>query len=208
MRSRKMILLSAVLVVLTVSATASATASASPPLWRFGGTALPEFEGETVVGAAISSSLKTVAGSTTCQHFLYNMEVWNEIGYGNAWLDELPLFECTTTASHCTVTSIEAQNLPWFSFIENYSSKPYLVINEIDVKIGYGGSGCVLPKSVTLEGTAGGAINNENSTATFSKASFEKTGTAMHIGTENVEWTGEFTMEAFEKNRDKSVEIY
>ncbi len=207
MRSRKMILLSAVLAVLTVSAAASATASASPE-WHFGGTTLPEFEGETVVGAAISSSLKTATGSTTCQHFLYNMEAWNEFGYGDAWLNELPLFECTTTATHCTVTSIEAKNLPWFSFVEDYSGKPYLVINEIDVKIGYGGTGCLLPKSVTLEGDAGGAINNTNATANFSKASFEATGTAMNIGTEKVEWTGEFTMEAFKASREKAVEVH
>jgi hypothetical protein len=208
MRSRKMILLCAVLALVTVGGVASATASASFPEWHYGGTTLPEFEGETVVGAALSSSLKTAAGATTCAHFLYNMEAWNEFGWGDAWLNELPLFECTTTATHCTVTSIEAKNLPWFSFVENYSGKPYLVIDEINVKIGYGGTGCLLPKSVTLEGDAGGAINNTNSTATFSKASFEATKTAMSIGTEKVEWTGEFTMEAFKASRLKAVEVY
>ena len=75
MRSRKKILLSAVLVVLALSAAASATASATE--WHFGGTTLPEFQEETVVGAAFSSSLKSGGASTTCEHFLYKMEVWN-----------------------------------------------------------------------------------------------------------------------------------
>jgi hypothetical protein len=207
MRSRKTILLSAVLVALALSAVASATASASPE-WHFGGTTLPEFEGETVVGAAFSSSLKSGGVATTCEHFLYNMEVWNAFGTGEALIDELPLFNCSTTAPNCTVTSIEAENLPWFSYVAKIAGKEYLELEEIDVKITYGGASCGLPKTVKVEGTAGGVINNGTSTATFDKATFEATHTALKIGAETVEWTGEFPMEAFEESREKAVEVF
>jgi hypothetical protein len=200
-----MILLSAVLAALVIGATVSSTADAGE--WHFGGTALPELVGETVVGAAFSSSLKSGGASTTCEHFLYNMEVWNYFGWGEALVDELPLFNCTTTAPSCTVSSIEAQELPWYSYIETIAGKQYLVLEEVDVKIVYGGTGCTLG-TVKVEGTAGGLISNSNSTATFSKSSFEATHTALKIGTKAVEWTGEFPMEAFEENREKKLEVF
>ncbi len=206
MRSRKTILLSAVLTVLALSAVASATASASPQ-WHFGGTTLAEFEGETVVGAAFSSSLKSGGAATTCEHFLYNMEVWNAFGWGEALINELPLFDCTTTAPNCTVTSIEAEKLPWWSSVETVGGKQYLDIEEVFVKIAYGGASCTLG-TVHLTGTAGGLINNSNSSATFSKASFEATGTSLKIGAAAVEWTGEFPMEAFQASREKAVEVF
>jgi hypothetical protein len=206
MRSRKMILLSAVLAVFAFGAVASSAASASPQ-WHFGGKVLSESEGETVVGAALSSSLKSEGASTTCEHFLYNMEVWNFYGYGEGLLDELPLFSCTTTAPHCTVSSIEAKELPWWTYVETIGGKQYLEIEDIYVKIVYSGTSCALG-TVYVEGDAGGLINNSNSTATFSKASFEATGSSMWIGTKSVEWTGEFTMEAFQSHRLSAVEVF
>jgi hypothetical protein len=201
-----MILLSAVLAVLALSAVASSSASATIPQWRFGGTVLSETATETVVGAAISSSLKLEGTSTTCQHFLYNMEVYNSFAEGYASLTELPLFECTTNAPGCTVSSMEALNLPWFSFIENYVGKPYLDIFGVEVRIVYAGSSCALKGEKLLTGSASGAINNANSTATFNKASFETTGAALEIGGKSVEWSGEFPMEAFKTEREKAVE--
>ena len=204
MRSRKMILLSAVLMALGLSAVASSAADASPE-WHFGGTTLPEFEPETVVGAAFSSSLKSGGAATTCEHFLYSMEVWNGFGEGVGVINELPLFSCSTTAPKCTVTSIEALGLPWWSFVETVAGKHYLVLEEIDVKIVYGGSGCSLG-TVYVTGTAGGLISG--STVTFSKTSFEATKTALTAGGSAVEWTGEFPMEAFEASREKAVEVF
>jgi hypothetical protein len=204
MRSRKMILLSALLAALALSAVVSSAASASPQ-WHFGGTTLAELEGETVVGAAFSSSLKVEGAATTCEHFLYNMEVWNFGGEGYADVNELPLFSCSTTAPKCTVSSIEAQGLPWFGYVETIAGKHYLVLEEIDVKIVYSGTGCTLG-TIKVQGTAGGLISG--STATFSKASFEATGTSLKAGALSVEWTGEFPMEAFEASREKAVEVF
>ncbi len=211
MRSRKMILLSAVLAVLALSAVASSSASASLfPRWHFGGTLLkeaPSFEEETVVGAAFSSSLKSGGASTTCEHFLYNMQVWNEFEEGWGEVTELPLYSCTTTAPNCSVSAIEAEELPWLSFIENYGGKPYLVLLGINVKIVYSGASCTLG-TVHVKGDAGGLINNTNSTATFNKASFEATGTELSIGAAKVEWEGEFPMEAFKGHRLQAVEAF
>jgi hypothetical protein len=206
MRSRKMILLSAVLAVLALSAVASSTASAFPE-WHFGGTTLPELQEETVVGAAFSSSLKSGGASTTCEHFLYNMEVWNWFGFGEGVIDELPLYSCTTTAPNCTVSAIEAEELPWSAYPETFGGKQYLIIEGIKVKIVYSGASCGLG-TVHVTGSAGGLINNSNSTATFGKTSFEATGTAMKIGATPVEWTGEFPMEAFKASREKAVEAF
>lgn len=204
MRSRKMILLSAVLAVLALSAAATSAADASPQ-WHFGGTTLPELEGETVVGAAFSSSLKAGGASTTCEHFLYNMEVWNYLGEGYVFVNELPLFSCTTTAPGCTVSSVTAENLPWFGYVETIAGKKYLVLEEIDVKLVYSGASCKLG-TVKLLGTAGGLISG--STATFSKTSFEATGTSLEMAGAPVEWNGEFPMEAFEGSREKAVEVF
>jgi hypothetical protein len=199
-----MILLSAVLAVLAFSAVASSAADASPE-WHFGGTTLPALEGETVVGAAFSSSLKSGGASTTCEHFLYNMEAWNYLEEGYVFVNELPLFSCTTTAPSCTVTSATAEGLPWFGYVETIAGKKYLVLEEIDVKIAYGGTGCKLG-TIKVEGTAGGLISG--STATFSKTSFEATGTSLEAGGLAVEWNGEFPMEAFAASREKAVEVY
>lgn len=206
MRSRKMIMLSAVLAVLAFSAVASSSASAWPQ-WHFGGTLMSETEEEVVVGAAFSSSLKSGGASTTCEHFLYNMETWNFFGGGELLVTELPLFSCTTTAPNCTVSSIEAQELPWFGYVETFAAKQYLIIEEINVRIVYSGASCGIG-TVNVKGSAGGLINNTNSTATFSKSSFEATGTSLKIGAANVEWTGEFPMEAFQSKREKAVEAF
>jgi hypothetical protein len=206
MRSRKMILLSAVLAALAVGAAASSTASAAPQ-WHYNKTLPEEFAEETVVGAAFSSSLKSGGAATTCEHFLYKMEVWNWFGFGEGVVNELPLFSCTTTAPNCTVSAIEAENLPWPAYPETFAGKQYLIIEEVKVKIAYSGTSCTLG-TVHLTGSAGGLINNSNSTATFSKASAEATGTSLKIGANAVEWTGEFPMEAFKGNREKAVEAY
>lgn len=205
-----MILLSAVLAVLALSAVASSSASASLfPQWHFGGTLLKEepFEEETVVGAAFSSSLKSGGASTTCEHFLYNMQVWNSFEEGWGEVRELPLYSCTTTAPNCSVSAIEAEELPWVSFVEFYGGKPYLVLLGINVKIVYSGASCTLG-TVHVTGSAAGLINNTNSTATFNKASFEAAGAELKIGSSKVEWEGEFPMEAFKSHREKAVEVF
>src|ERR1700685_3122200 len=98
MKPMRIIVLLASLAALVLSVTA-ATASASPA-WDFNGTELTGKE--TIVGAAISSSLTIPGVTTECKHFLYNMKISNTAGKGKGEITELPLFECTTTNKNCT----------------------------------------------------------------------------------------------------------
>ena len=58
-----------------------------------------ELEGsETIVGAAIDSSL-TIPGLTTkCENFLYKLTIENGAGTGKGSVTELPLYNCTTNS--------------------------------------------------------------------------------------------------------------
>jgi len=202
MKSRRTILLLASVVALIVSATAVASASASPE-WKFDGTSLAGKE--TIVGAAISSSMTIPGVTTECKHFLYNMKISNTGGKGTGEVTELPLFECTTNSKACTVESILAKKLPWPTHLVTIAGKEYLDIESVDVEILYGGGSCAF-EEVTVKGSAGGLINNTNQTAEFNKTTLEATGTALKVGATNIEWNGLFPTEAFEKHREETLE--
>src|ERR1700691_2016591 len=108
MKLRKSIILLASVVALVLGVVASA--SAAPP-WKFNGTELTGKE--TIVGAAVSSSMTIPGATTECKHFLYSMKISNSGGTGKGEITELPLFECTTNTTACTVAAIEAEKLPW-----------------------------------------------------------------------------------------------
>lgn len=204
MRSRRYTAALAVLVVLAASAAFTAVASASPA-WKFNGT---ELSGkETIVGAAISSSLAIPGATTECAHFLYNMKISNTSGTGKGEITELPLYECKTTTGTCTVSSIEAEKLPWPTHLTTVSGKDYLVVEDIKVGIVYSGATCSLAEEkVRVSGTAGGVIENTAQTATFNKTTFEATKTELKVGSESVEWKGLFPTEAFESHREQALE--
>lgn len=82
----------------------------------------------------------------------------------------------------------------------------YLVIEGIDIGVVFGGSLCALSGVlVEVTGTAGGLF--ESSSLVFNKASFEATGTTLKYGVVKVEWNGLFSMEAFEKHREQTLEL-
>lgn len=205
MKPRKIILLLASVAVLIVSATAAATASASPA-WKFNGTELTGKE--TIVGAAISSSL-TIPGLTTeCKHFLYNMKISNTGGKGTGEITELPLFECTTQTKTCTVASIEAKKLPWPTHLVTVGTKNYLVVEKVEVEINYAGELCAFSETpVILKGSAGGVVENSTQTAEFNKTTFTATGTQLKVGATPVEWKGLFPTEGFEVHREQAIEV-
>jgi hypothetical protein len=203
MKSRRLGVLVALVVVALSSATMAGAASAAP-VWKFNGT---ELSGkETIVGAAISSKLTIPGATTVCAHFLYNMKISNVSKEGKGEITELPLFECTASGS-CTVESIGAEKLPWPTHLSTISGKEYLIIEGARVGIKYAGSLCALSGTLTVvKGTAGGLINNTEQTATFDKATFEATKTALKVGSEEVEWEGLFPTEAFEAHRLEALE--
>jgi hypothetical protein len=198
-------LLRGVLAALMLSAAFASSAGAAPT-WKFEGKAL---EGkETVVGAAIESSL-TIPGLTTkCENFLYKLTIENVAGAGKGSVTELPLYNCTTNTKNCTVESITAETLPWAAQAKLVGTTNYIVIEGVKVSILYGGELCVLEGTLAkVTGTAGGRIDNTAETATFDKASFSATGTVLKALGSAIEWNGVFPTEAFQTHRLQALTV-
>ena len=198
MKSRAGRLVAVLAAVLLVSAVAGATANAA--VWTFNGTELKSGENETIVGAAISSSLSVPGATTVCADFLYNMKIKDETT-GKGEITELPLYECTAGAN-CTVKSITPENLPWKDHLTTIAGKgDYLFVEGIQVTITYSGEKCAVAGKTRLTGTAAGITENETEKATFNKATFEAAGASLKDASTSVEWKGEFPTEPFEKHR-------
>jgi hypothetical protein len=198
-------LVAALLAVLALGSVAAAQAGATPA-WKFNGTSLSGKE--DILGAATSSSMTIPGMTTTCEHFLYNMKIENSGGTGKGQITELPLFECHTGSSICTVEAIAAEKLPWPTKLMTVSGKPYLFIEGIHVSILYGGEFCALGETeVPISGTAGGLISNETESATFSKTTFTATGAALKAAGTPIEWNGVFPTEAFEWHRSEALSV-
>jgi len=206
MRIKSMrVILAGVLATLALGSVFSASASAAPA-WKFDGTTLSGEE--NIVGAAVSSGLTIPGLTTTCEHFLYNMEIENSGGTGEGEIVELPLFDCGTSSPYCTVEAIEAENLPWPTKLMTVSSKPYLFIEGIEVAILYGGEFCALGETwVPVRGTAGGSIDNTTESATFNSSTFAATGADLTVGAASIEWNGVFPTEAFEWHREDALSV-
>lgn len=206
MKPKRSILLLATVAALILSAIAAATANASPA-WKFNGTELTG--NETIVGAAISSSMTIPGVTTECKHFLYNMKITNTAGKGTGEITELPLFECSTQSKACTVESITAKKLPWPTHLFTAASgKNYLIVEKVEVEILYGGSKCAFEgEPVDVKGSAGGIVENSTQTAEFNKTTFTATGTSLKVGATEVEWKGLFPTEAFETHREQTIEV-
>ncbi len=208
MKSRKSILVLAAVAALIASSVATATASAAPA-WKFNGVELKEKETETIVGAALSSSMTIPGVTTECAHFLYNMKILDKGAKGTGEITELPLFECTTKTKTCTVESIGAKKLPWPTHLwAGEAGKNYLIVENVEVEIIYAGSLCAfegLP--VIVKGSAGGLVENSTQTATFNKTTFTATGTALKFGATSIEWNGVFPTEGFEVHREQAIEV-
>lgn len=193
------------LAALVISAVFASSAGASP-VWKFNGSELTG--SETIVGGALESSM-TIPGLTTkCENFLYKLTIKNEAGLGKGEVTELPLYNCTTDSSACTVSTIGAEKLPWPSKLSTVSSSNYIVIEGVKVGILYSGAECALGETlVTVKGTAGGLVDNAAETATFSASSFSATKTELKALSTAIEWNGVFPTEAFEWHREQALTV-
>jgi hypothetical protein len=195
-----------VLMVLTLCTTAAARADANP-VWGFSKVAL--VGNEVMVGAAIASFITVPGATTQCEHFLYNMKIFNlpgEVGKGE--ITELPLFECITRTAACTVKSIQAEKLPWPTHLAFIPPNNYLIIEGINIGIVYGGELCPLAGALlVVKGSAGGLIEEKAQTITFDKAISKTTGTVLKVGAAEVEWNGVFLTEAFQMHREQEFEV-
>ena len=203
--NRKMKFLRGFLAILVIGAAFSASASAAPA-WKFEGKAL---EGsEVILGGAFESAL-TIPGLTTkCENFLYKLTIKNEAGTGQGELTEMPLFNCTTNSSACTVKSIGAETLPYPAHLTTVSTSNYIVIEKAKVGITYAGVECSLGGLlVRVTGSAGGLLDNVAETATFNAASFSATKTELKALSSKAEWSGVFPTEAFQWHRNQPLTV-
>lgn len=196
--------LAGLLVAAAFSAVSVASASAAPA-WRFNGE---ELKGtETLIGAAEKSGLSMWGMTTTCDNFLYEVDIWNKEGTGEGNVTDLPLFNCYTNTT-CTVAAIEAESFPWPAKLSTVSSSNYLTVKGVDVWILYGGWFCpVWGWWVNVTGSAGGLLSNATESATFSTSSFKATGTELEAFGEAVEWNGFFPSEGFGWNREEALSV-
>lgn len=195
--------------LLAIAALMLSAVFASPamagPAWRFDGE---ELKGtETIIGAAEKSGLTAWGFTTTCEHFLYEVDIWNSSGTGKGNVTDLPLFDCYTD-SFCTVEAIEAESFPWPAELVSTGGKNYMKVKGVDVWILYGGWFCPLwGVWAHVTGSAGGVIDNPTESATFSPSTFSATGTELRALGASVEWNGFFPAEAFETHREESISV-
>jgi hypothetical protein len=194
-----------VILALLASAILAASASAGP-VWKFEAKELTG--SETIVGAAIDSSL-TVPGLTTkCANFLYKVSINNKESKGEGKVTELPLYTCTTSSKYCTVEAIGAQELPWTASLSKIEPSNYIIINGVKVAITYAGELCALGETTAyVKGSAGGLVDNATETATFNTSSFTATKTELKALGGKAEWQGVFPTEAFEWHREQALTV-
>lgn len=203
---RKQTAIGAALAALAVLCAMFATSASAAPAWKFESKSL---EGtEVILGGAYESAL-TVPGLTTkCENFLYKLTIKNEAGTGKGEVTEVPLYNCHTNSSACTVKTITAEKLPWASHLATVSTTSYIVIEGVKVPILYAGKECVLGGTlVTVTGSAGGSIDNVAETATFSSATLAATGTELKALGQKIEWSGLFPTEAFQWHREQALSV-
>jgi hypothetical protein len=198
-------LLRGVLAALMLSVVFAGSAGASP-VWKFEEEAL---EGtEAIVGGAEDSGMTIPGLTTSCENFLYGVDILNKSGTGEGEVNEVPLYDCYTSSKYCTVDAISAEGLPWPSNLTTVSSTNYIVIEEVDVDILYGGELCALGEmTVTVTGSAGGSIDNTTESATFSAATLSATETELTAFEQPIEWKGLFPTEAFEWHREEKLSV-
>jgi hypothetical protein len=201
---RKFRILGGLLAALMLCAAFAASAGAAPA-WKFNGEELKTTE--TVLGGAQKSGLGMWGMTTTCDNFLYEVDIWNSSGTGKGNIWDLPLYNCYTNST-CTVEAIEAESFPWPAELKAVSGSNYLVVKGVDVWILYGGWFCPLwGVWANVTGTAGGIVNNTTESATFSPTTFKATGTKLEALGESVEWNGFFPTEAFQWHREQALTV-
>jgi hypothetical protein len=204
-RKSTRVFLVGVLAALAASAVLAGSAGASPA-WNFEAKELTG--SETVMGGAFESSM-TIPGLTTkCENFLYKLTVENVSKVGKGSLTEMPLYNCTTDSTACSVKTIGAETLPWPAELTKVETTNYIVIKNVKVGISYTGTECVLKGiAVKVTGSAGGSIDNTAETATFNSTTLKATKTELKALGSSIEWKGVFPTEAFEWHREQPISV-
>jgi hypothetical protein len=203
---RKQTAVGAALAALAVLCAMFAAGASAAPAWKFESKSL---EGtEVILGGAIASSM-TIPGLTTkCEDFLYKLTIENASGTGKGSVTEVPLYNCTTNSSACSVKTIGAEKLPWASHLATFGTTNYVIIEGVKVAIFYAGEECVLGETlVTVTGSAGGSIDNTAETATFNSSTLSASKTELKALSQKIEWNGLFPTEAFQWHREQALSV-
>lgn len=203
---KKVTAIGAALAALALLCAMFAASASAAPAWKFEEKAL---EGnEVILGGAYESALTVPGLTTTCENFLYKLTIKNEGGTGKGEVTEVPLYNCHTNSSACTVKTITAEKLPWASHLATVSASSYIIIEGVKVPILYAGKECVLGGTlVTVTGSAGGLINNTEETAKFNSTTLGATGTELKALGQKIEWSGLFPTEAFQWHREQALSV-
>ena len=203
-RKSTRVFLGGLLAALMLSAAFASSAMAGPA-WKFNGE---ELKGtETMLGGAEKSGLTAWGMTTTCDNFLYKVEISNSAGTGKGNVTELPLYNCYTDST-CTVAAIEAESFPWPVSLSTIGGSNYMVVKGVNVWVLYGGWFCPLwGVWAHVTGSAGGLVSNATESATFSSSSFKATGTELNALGASVEWNGFFPAEGFQWHREQSISV-
>ena len=201
-RAPRALLLVAAALMLSAVFASSAMAG---PAWKFNGE---ELKGtETMLGGAQKSGLTAWGFTTTCDNFLYKVDIYNSSGTGKGKVTELPLFNCYTDST-CTVEAIEAESFPWPVNVSTIGGSNYMKVEGVDVWILYGGWFCPLwGVWAHVTGSAGGLISNATESVTFGPSYFKTTGSELKALGASVEWNGFFPAEAFQWHREQSLSV-
>lgn len=198
------VFLGGLMAALMLCAAFAGTAMAGPQ-WEFDSE--PLSGEETIMGAAEESSMNIIGMETTCENFLYEIDIDNAGGTGGGDVEDLPLFNCYTDTV-CTVDGIEGESFPWDASLESTGGKDYVVIEEAQVSVVYGNPECAFYElEVEVTGSAGGRLDNGEESATFDDSSFEATGTGLEVFGTEVDWDGVFPAEAFEWHREEALTV-
>ncbi len=201
------ILIAGLLVALAIGTVFVGSATASPG-WRFSGVELKGGETEATVGFGVESSLAVPSAPVVCEHFLYKMTISDSAGTGQGEVTELPLFNCRSTVKECTVEEVAGESLPWPAHLTTVKGANYVVIENIEIGILYGGKLCPLNGVfATVVGTAGGLFENSSETAVFDAASFSETKTGLEVLGSPAQLEGAFLTEAFQWHRGEALTV-
>ncbi|MGH2974732.1 MAG: hypothetical protein ACRDLL_07690 [Solirubrobacterales bacterium] len=192
-RRRARVFLS-VLVGVVMAAVSASAASASPE-WHFNGTLLPYTTQETVTAEATAASLTFPGLTTTCEPFVFELEVQNLLGGpGVGEVTGVPLSNCHTNSKFCAVETAEAENLPWPVHLTTIDSEHYFVIEGVTLTFLYGGELCALGETfVTIEGAAGGLVDDSTHSVTFNSTTMTAVGAQLKAFSQKTELNGTFS---------------
>jgi len=190
---RRMIWMLSLVAMLTAGAAVASSASASP-VWRFGGAEL--VGSETVVAETAASTLTLPGLATTCKASVA-MTISNSGGKGIATVESMSLSGCGTNGV-CTVESATAPGTPWPGSTKAVGEKSYLVVQEFNNAILYGGELCAIEGwTIDYEGSVGGLFDNSSSKLIFDEANAAATGSSLEsIGTTTTHYDAQYGVKA------------